>query len=321
MSAAPERVLSGEDLRTAIVSVVHDADRFVVLASPYLEIAEWTDLLDAVKSAASRGVEVHLVTRPPSGSPATREAHGREVELLASMGARVSSVFRLHAKMYISEKWAVLTSLNLLTSSSRSVDFGLLTASRIARSQALRLLIEHVPSLVHLSRAPSPKRQRGRARARGDSPAPVARSAMSPTATAVADCAHCRGVWVEPSDGECALCVEWGRRTDREVLGLAMQIANLARQGTGTRLRVWPREHYVGLRAASEGSYPFRLIPRTRTVEVRLRVIAPDRWLAKLRSAGINAEAHGSEISVVVDAVMLRENELGLRSVFAAVRD
>ena len=87
---------------STIISVLDRAKEFVVLVSPYTGLKGWDNLKDAINNASKRGVEVSYYVRQEVG------IEGTDV-----LDVNIFEVPDLHAKMFFSEKEAVIGSFHL----------------------------------------------------------------------------------------------------------------------------------------------------------------------------------------------------------------
>lgn len=90
-----------ENLNT-IVSLVENAEEFVVLISPFNDFEGWNRLRDAINNATETGVDIKYYVRKGEGY---NGMEGLKVNLF--------EVPALHAKMYCSEKETYISSGNL----------------------------------------------------------------------------------------------------------------------------------------------------------------------------------------------------------------
>lgn len=106
-------VLSGTDISGQVIALIEGARKYVVLVTPYFD--PWPRLTTAIKAArAQHGVRVRLLLR---GGEDKAKQDEKAAELRA-FGVEVSFLERLHAKIYLSESQAIVTSMNLLKSSA-----------------------------------------------------------------------------------------------------------------------------------------------------------------------------------------------------------
>lgn len=106
-------VLSSTQISAEVLNLIESAKQVLVLVSPYFD--PWDRLLQEIRRATLRpGLKVVLLLRG-GDDRAKQEEKARE---LASLGVQVSYLSRLHAKVYLNERQALVTSMNLLKSSA-----------------------------------------------------------------------------------------------------------------------------------------------------------------------------------------------------------
>lgn len=87
----------------AIVSMIRNASEFVVIVSPYSNLTGWEDLKDAINKASGRKTDVSYYVREGQGSNAIED-----------LKVKIYEVPMLHAKMFFSEKEAIIGSFHLM---------------------------------------------------------------------------------------------------------------------------------------------------------------------------------------------------------------
>lgn len=85
-----------------ILSLVENAEKFIILISPFNDFNGWDKLKNAINNATARGVDVKYYVREGEGY---NGMEGLKVNLFEVPG--------LHAKLYQSEKEAFISSGNL----------------------------------------------------------------------------------------------------------------------------------------------------------------------------------------------------------------
>ena len=91
-----------KDNYKVMVSLVQEAENFIVLVSPFNDLKGWDELIDAINNAVKRGVDVKYFVR-----------QGEGVTGIEGLNVKVYEVPGLHAKMYQSEKETYISSGNL----------------------------------------------------------------------------------------------------------------------------------------------------------------------------------------------------------------
>lgn len=95
-----------------VVGLIDRAQKRMVLISPYVE--PWPGLVLAIERAAARGVDIYLVARGGDD----RSQQEKKIRPLKNNLAYLGFVERLHAKIYLNEDEALITSMNLHQSSA-----------------------------------------------------------------------------------------------------------------------------------------------------------------------------------------------------------
>lgn len=115
--------LNTKDVSSWLEDMIRDASEYLVIISPYLKINDRIKKLLEVKS--SEFIEIDVLYRKDAKSKLDRD----EKKWLDSMEhIRVSFLKELHAKCYLNETEAILTSMNLYQSSERNHEMGILVS-------------------------------------------------------------------------------------------------------------------------------------------------------------------------------------------------
>lgn len=166
------RIIHGS-VQQEIITLINEATKVLVLVSPYLK--PWQRLTAAIERARVRGVTIYLILRGGEDR-AQQEAAAAPLRPFVQP---LLFIEYLHAKVYLSERGAVLTSMNLIeTSATNSIEF----AAQLACDQdadSYQQTVKMCESLIAMGmqdqqRGPA---QRSTASARPSAePAPKARS-------------------------------------------------------------------------------------------------------------------------------------------------
>ena len=133
------KLLKNHEISPAIINMIIDAERRIVLVSPYIQL--WGHLEIAIKSAVKREVDVSVFFRKDK-----RAKYKDTLKNLVSMGVQVFEVDILHAKIYASEREAIATSMNLHKSSAQnSIEFAIQSND----SDLLNQIQDYVDELVN----------------------------------------------------------------------------------------------------------------------------------------------------------------------------
>lgn len=119
MTRETVQVVKDDEIAPAVLRIIREAKEFVVLVSPFN--AFWTHLKNEIQIAIQRKVRVTLIYQAES------YARGDGTEWLLAQGGTVYRHPNLHAKIYLNESSAMLSSMNLTQGSSKnSLDIGML---------------------------------------------------------------------------------------------------------------------------------------------------------------------------------------------------
>ena len=109
--------ISGE-----IMTLLDEADEKVVIVSPYCKIDKWYKLINKFSALQERKIPIEFYVR---------ENETDSISQIRQLGIEPITVSNLHAKLYMNEKYAIVTSMNLLLSSEiNSLEIGYKTTSR-----------------------------------------------------------------------------------------------------------------------------------------------------------------------------------------------
>lgn len=110
MSRPPAEVLTDDKITSRVLDILRDAQKHVAFVSPYNKF--WTHLKNEIIRAVDKGVQVHFIYRAGEQND--------DIEWLEGLGVKVYAVENLHAKIYLNENSVLVTSMNLLESSSKN---------------------------------------------------------------------------------------------------------------------------------------------------------------------------------------------------------
>jgi phosphatidylserine/phosphatidylglycerophosphate/cardiolipin synthase-like enzyme len=109
--------ISGE-----IMTLIEEADKKIVLISPYFRVSKWYKLLNRLEAIKQRNLEIEIYIR---------QGEFESIEEVLEAGFQPIEIPNLHTKLYLSEKSAIVSSMNLLLSSdTNSLDIALKTENQ-----------------------------------------------------------------------------------------------------------------------------------------------------------------------------------------------
>jgi PLD-like domain len=114
------KMLSASKVTLAFDEIIERASRTLVIVTPYFD--PWTHLEATLIQKLDRSIVLDMLLRGGDDRAKSETAALR----FAQRGARVQYLDRLHAKIYLSEQQALLTSMNLIKPSRDSWEVGTL---------------------------------------------------------------------------------------------------------------------------------------------------------------------------------------------------
>ncbi|QIX62741.1 hypothetical protein HER32_16795 [Hymenobacter sp. BT18] len=112
------KILPPDSISSELLNLIHSANEYLVLVSPYVSLAQWVRLTAALTSAQRRGVKIKAFVRYDPDNASSWEE-------LEAIGIKPRLIANLHAKFYFNETGGLISSLNLLSSSNaQSLEIG-----------------------------------------------------------------------------------------------------------------------------------------------------------------------------------------------------
>ncbi len=112
------KIIPPYKISSEILNLINQAEKYVVLVSPYVNFRNWGAIKQEIDKALKRGIKIEFFTRFDVDN-------NKSWEQINELGIQPKLVKNLHAKLYYNEKCGIVTSMNLLTSSNLSaIEFG-----------------------------------------------------------------------------------------------------------------------------------------------------------------------------------------------------
>ena len=103
------------------MSLIEESDEFVILVTPYVKISKWYKLTKRIDKLKSRNIPFEFIIRKDISNL-------NAIEESKEKGYKYQEIPDLHAKLYLNEKHAIVSSMNLLLNSdTNSIDLGYIT--------------------------------------------------------------------------------------------------------------------------------------------------------------------------------------------------
>jgi hypothetical protein len=115
------KLIKPSEISARILTMLDESDERVIFVSPYMKIAKWYKLTKKLNELKSRRILIEIYVRDDPDNSATF----RDLDQLALQYKKIP---HLHSKLYLNEKYGIVTSMNLLLSSEiNSLEIGYAT--------------------------------------------------------------------------------------------------------------------------------------------------------------------------------------------------
>ena len=115
------KLVKPSEISARILTLLDESDERVIFVSPYMKIAKWYKLTKKLNELKSRRILMEIYVRDDPDNSATY----RDLDQLALQYKKIPL---LHCKLYLNEKYGIVTSMNLLLSSEiNSLEIGYAT--------------------------------------------------------------------------------------------------------------------------------------------------------------------------------------------------
>lgn len=104
------KFIKPSEISSKIMTLFEESDEFVIIVSPYVKISKWYKLLKKFDNLKRRNIPFQFIIRDDK----TNQTSFQE---LNELGIDYSAIPDLHCKLYLNEKYAIVSSMNLLLSS------------------------------------------------------------------------------------------------------------------------------------------------------------------------------------------------------------
>ena len=114
-------LIKPSEISAKILTLPDESNERVILVSPYMKISKWYKLLHKINRVKKRRILTEIYVREDPDNTATY----RDLDQLTLQYIKIPN---LHSKLYMNEKYGIVTSMNLLLSSEiNSLEIGYLT--------------------------------------------------------------------------------------------------------------------------------------------------------------------------------------------------
>lgn len=146
------KFIKPSEISSKIMTLFEESDEFVIIVSPYVKISKWYKLLKKFDNLKRRNIPFQFIIRDDK----TNQTSFQE---LNELGIDYSAIPDLHCKLYLNEKYAIVSSMNLLLSSEiNSLELAYVTETA-EEHQELIEFSERYLNIDFTQKAPQPDQQ------------------------------------------------------------------------------------------------------------------------------------------------------------------
>jgi hypothetical protein len=120
------KIIMPAEISAKIMTLIDDAEKELIIVSPYNVITNWDKLINRIKKAQGKKINISWYSR---------KNHTDEqniIEVKKNFGIDPILIDDLHAKIYMNERSAIFTSMNMSkVSDDKSIDLGYSTESEL----------------------------------------------------------------------------------------------------------------------------------------------------------------------------------------------
>jgi len=126
------KFINPSEISSKIMTLFDESDEFVILVSPYVKISKWYKLIKKLDRLKTRNIPFEFIIRDDNSNLTSfNELNG--------LNYKYSCIKDLHSKVYLNEKYAIVTSMNLLLSSEiNSIELGYKTDTKEEHEELLK---------------------------------------------------------------------------------------------------------------------------------------------------------------------------------------
>lgn len=118
------RLINPSEISAKIITLLEESDEWVTIVSPYMKISKWYKLLNKLNDLKAKSIPIEIFVRDDHRNKETYHD-------LDQLELAYQKIPHLHSKLYMNEKYGIVTSMNLLLSSEiNSLEIGFLTETR-----------------------------------------------------------------------------------------------------------------------------------------------------------------------------------------------
>ncbi len=140
------KIIPPYQITSTILNLINEAEEYIVLVSPYVNFKNWDRIKIDILNAIKRGIQIEFYARLDN-------ENFKSWEQIEQLGLKPKLIRNLHAKLYFNEKFGVVSSMNLLTSSNlKAIEFGSIYHTEQELSELKGFIKKYLEPNIELSK-------------------------------------------------------------------------------------------------------------------------------------------------------------------------
>jgi hypothetical protein len=121
------KLIKPSEISARILTLLDESDERVIIVSPYMKISKWYKFVNKVNELKTRRILTEIYVRDDPDNTATYHD-------LDQLALQYKKIPHLHSKLYLNERYGIVTSMNLLLSSEiNSLEIGYATEDLVVQ--------------------------------------------------------------------------------------------------------------------------------------------------------------------------------------------
>ncbi|MFV8324682.1 hypothetical protein [Flavobacterium sp. ZS1P14] len=127
------------EIASKIMTLITEADKELILVSPYVKINDWEKMKKCLAKAVNKGVKISFIARQNTND---------DLSPLKALDIYPILIRDLHAKVYINDKYGIVTSQNITQYSDiNSIDIGYQTEDEKERTELIDFVNNYIKDI------------------------------------------------------------------------------------------------------------------------------------------------------------------------------
>lgn len=132
------KLIKPAEISAKIMTLIDEAEKELIIVSPYNNIVGWNKLINKIKKAQLNGVDISWYSRK-------NNVDRKNSDEVRSVGIEPILIDDLHAKIYLNEESAIFTSMNMSqVSDEKSIDLGYITENKTEYDELYNAFKKHI---------------------------------------------------------------------------------------------------------------------------------------------------------------------------------